>query len=260
MLKAPKIFLLILIFVSIGCASEYNLATKKQELIYYTTDKEVNIGRSLVKQVEKEYKLVQEPGIQKRVEEIGQKLVDVCDRKDVIYYFKVLDEKDLNAFSLPGGFIYINKGLIDKMDSDDELAGVLAHEIGHVVAKHAVKKLQAMMGYMLARLAGAVVPGGGRMIPGMDIAFASILVGYAREDELLADRLAVRYMKFAGYDSTKMIYFMQKIYKLDQKNLRPYSYFRTHPSTSDRIRAMKEELGLGMDFKDYINIETKEHS
>ena len=256
MSKLNPIIIFTVVFFLYGCASEYNLATKKQELIYYTTDKEINIGQAVVKQVEKEYKLVEEPGVQKRVRDIGQKIVDVCDRKELIYYFKVLDEKELNAFSLPGGFIYINKGLIDKMTSDDELAGVLAHEVGHVVAKHAVKKLQAMMGYMLARLAGATT-GGGNMVQGMDIAFASILVGYSREDELLADRLAIRYMQAAGYDPSKMVYFMQRIYKLDQKNLRPYSYFRTHPSTSDRVRVMREELGLGMDFKDYINIETE---
>ncbi|MEW6170504.1 MAG: M48 family metallopeptidase [Candidatus Omnitrophota bacterium] len=256
MFKLNPIIIFTVAFLLYGCASEYNLATKKQELIYYTTDKEINIGQAVVKQVEREYKLVEEPGAQKRVRDIGQKIVDVCDRKELIYYFKVLDEKELNAFSLPGGFIYINKGLIDKMTSDDELAGVLAHEVGHVVAKHAVKKLQAMMGYMLARLAGATT-GGGDMVQGMDIAFASILVGYSREDELLADRLAIRYMQAAGYDPFKMVYFMQRIYKLDQKKLRPYSYFRTHPSTSDRIRVMREELGLGMDFKDYINIETE---
>ena len=198
--------------------------------------------------------------MQKRVEDIGKKIVAVCDRKDIDYYFFIFDDKEVNAVSLPGGFIYVNRGLIEKVSSDDELAGVLAHEIGHIVARHNIKRLQAIQGYSLL---SALIAGGtrsGDAAAAADIAFTQLLLGYGREDELLADQLATRYLKNAGYDPKAMISFLEKMHEINKrKPLTAKSYFKTHPYVPDRVRIVKEELGEHMSFKDYINIEDKKH-
>lgn len=239
-----------------GCSTEYNIATGKKESFYYTTDKEVQMGRAISEQVEKEYKAVDDPLIQKRVEDIGKRIAGVCDRKEIDYNFKVLEEEEVNAFALPGGFIYVNKGLIDKIANDDELAAVLAHEVGHVVARHSIKKLQALQAYSVLRVLLAVAPGAGNVGNAADMAFAEILLGYGRDDELLADQLGARYTKLAGYNPRAMIDFLEKLQEINRKKpLRPKSYFKTHPYVPDRIRIVKQELGEKITFTDYINIE-----
>ncbi|MCM8762811.1 MAG: M48 family metalloprotease, partial [Candidatus Omnitrophica bacterium] len=160
MQKKLKIVFIFFIFGLSGCSPEYNLATKREEMIYYSTEREVKMGYNIDKELakEKDFKLADDPLLQKRVEDIGRRLVDVCDRKEIDYHFKVLADNEVNAFALPGGYIYINKGLIEKTASDDELAAVIGHEIGHIVARHSVKKLQAAMGYALIRLATTAIP------------------------------------------------------------------------------------------------------
>jgi predicted Zn-dependent protease len=218
------------------------------------------MGQSIARAVEKKYKFVDDPLIQKRVEDIGKRLASVCDRKEIDYTFKALDEEEVNAVSLPGGFVFVFKGLIDNIAEDDELAGVLAHEIGHIVARHSIKKLQALQGYSVIRILIAQVPSGGQLGNAADVAFLELLLGYSREDELLADQLATRYIKLAGYDPYGMIRFLKKLQEINRrKPSRPRSYFKTHPYIPDRIRVVKQELGEKMDFSDYINIEQTPH-
>ncbi len=255
-----KFTILLFCLVLFGCSTEYNIATKQEEVFYYSTDREVKIGESIAQQVEKEYKFAEDPLVQKRVEDIGKKIVSVCDRKDIDYDFKVIDDEEVNAFSLPGGFVYVNKGLIDKVANDNELACVLAHEVGHIVARHSIKKLQAIMGYSILRLLTAPIPGTGQVGNAADVAFTEIMVGYSREDELLADQLSSRYAKLAGYDPHGMITFLKKLEEINRrKPAQPYSYFKTHPYVPDRIRTVKQELGERIDFDDYINIEQAPH-
>lgn len=258
-LRSLGVLLFLLFFLS-GCASEYNIATGQEEAFYYSSDREEALGKAIARKVEKEYKLVEDPLIQKRVEDIGKKIVEVSDRKDITYTFKALDEEDLNAFSLPGGFVYVNKGLIDKVASDDELAAVLSHEISHIVARHSIKKLQALQGYSILRILVAQAPESAKVGTAADAAFAEILTGYAREDELLADQLGVRYTRLAGYDSSAMIAFLEKLQEVNRrKPPERKSYFKTHPYVPDRIRVVKQELGKKLEFTDYINIEQKPH-
>jgi len=260
-----KIFVLVSCIVycvlcSAGCSTEYNIVTGEQEVFYYSTDKEVQMGQSIAKQVEKEYKFADDPLIQKRVQDIGARIAAVCDRKDIDYTFKALDDDEVNAVSLPGGFVYVNKGLIDRVASDDELAGVLAHEVGHIVARHSIKKLQALQGYSVIRILLAAAPGQGELGAAADTAFVQLLLGYSREDELLADQLGARYTKLAGFNPRGMVSFLEKLQEINRrKPARPLSYFRTHPFVPDRIRVVKEELGESITFKDYINIEQAPH-
>ena len=254
----------------VGCATEYNVATQSEEWIYYSTDKEIKIGKSVAREIEKTYKVSENPLFQNRVKQIGEKIAAVCDRKELMYYFNVIeareekDQKDIdeevNAMSLPGGYVYCFKGLFTvAKPTDDELACVLAHEVGHIVAKHSLKKLQGSIGYTLLRIA-AMSSGAPEAGYGLDAAFYQLMMGYSQEDELLADRLGVRYARLAGYDPRGMITFLEKLQRIDRKKpLRAFSYGRTHPYAPDRIRVVKEEMGEGMSFKDYINIEKAEH-
>ncbi|PIY80604.1 MAG: hypothetical protein COY80_02065, partial [Candidatus Pacebacteria bacterium CG_4_10_14_0_8_um_filter_42_14] len=250
------------VLVLCGCSTEYNLATKQEEKYYYNTDKEVIMGQSINRQVEKELKFTNDPLQKKRVEDIGKKIALVSDRKEIDYHFQVLEEDTVNAVSLPGGYVYVNTGLLDKVDNDDELACILAHEIGHIVARHSIKKLQAMQSFSILRLLVAVAPapGTGEVGTAADVAFTQFLLGYSREDELLADQLGARYAKLAGYDPHAMITFLIKLQDINRRMpLQEKSYFKTHPYVPDRIRVVKQELGEPISFDDYINIEQQPH-
>ncbi len=258
-LLAPCVLVLLCSFLS-GCSTEYNIVTGQQESYYYSTEREVELGVAMSKQWEKEVKLEDDPLVQDRVQAIGKKIAAVADRKDIDYSFKAIADDEINAVSLPGGFVYVNKGLIDRVDNDDELAGVLGHEVGHIVARHSIKKLQAATGYSWARLVSIFVPQSGPARVTADMAFTELFLGYGREDELLADQLGTRYAKRAGYNPKAMISFLEKLQEHNRrKPLGPKNYFKTHPYVSDRIRVVKDELGEKISFDDYINTEDKPH-
>ncbi|HNQ50566.1 MAG TPA: Maf and M48 domain-containing protein [Candidatus Omnitrophota bacterium] len=248
--------LFVLSGLACGCSHEFNVATGRQEAYYYSTEQELAMGRSVAKQVEKEYDLVDDPLVQQRVSGIGRKIAAVSDRRDIEYRFKALAEDEINAVSLPGGYVYVFKGLLDITANDDELAAVLAHEVGHIVARHSIKKMQATMGYTLARLLMIPVPQSGAVATAADAAFIEFMLGYSREDELLADTLGARYARAAGYDPGAMITFLQKLEDHNRrKPLRPRSYYKTHPYVPDRIRVVKQEIGAPISFTDFINTE-----
>lgn len=249
------IFIFILSTILCGCVSEYNLATGREEALFYSTDKEISLGRSISKQVEKKFKLLHNMSARQRVEVIGQKIAAICDRKDLVYYFRVLDEEGVNAISLPGGYIYLNKGLLD-VATDDELACVIAHEIGHIVARHSMKKLQTSMGYMLGMILAHQTKGTKDAVRGADLAFGQIMLGYSRQDELLADKVGVVYAGRAGFKPRAMISFLNKLKEIKRKKpLGPLSYNRTHPYIADRIVAVKQGLGEDISFTEYINVQ-----
>lgn len=241
-----------------GCATEYNVATKKEDRIMYSTDQEISIGNSLSRQIEKAYIVVQDPALNERVQQIGEKLAGVCDRRDVLYRFRVIedkvDPKIVNAVSLPGGYVYVFKELMKVAETDDELAAVLGHEVAHIVARHGIKRLQAQWGYSLLSALAVVGTRDAGFSSGLQLAYLSLFTEYAQQDELLADQLGARYIKRAGYDPGGMISFLEKMHKRNrQEASRPLSYFRTHPYESHRIRATKQELDQKISFADYIN-------
>jgi len=135
-----------------GCTTEYNLATQRQESLLYGTEKEIKIGEAVSHQIEQEYKVIHDLDVNERLERILERLVEVSDRHDLVYFIKALEDDLINAVSLPGGYIYVFKGLLDKVKSDDELAGVIAHELGHITAKHGIKRVQSSYGALLAQI------------------------------------------------------------------------------------------------------------
>ena len=251
---------LILLFFALlsGCAAtSYNVGTERQETLLISTEKEIAMGESIAKKVEKEFTVIRDPKLLEQLDRVGARIAAVADRRDLSYRFTIVEmpEDEPNAFALPGGPIYVTKSLFDLVKSDDELAAVLAHETGHVVAKHTVKRIQGAVGLQLLEIL-AVGTGAtdGRTAQGMDLAFASLLTEYSQADELQADRLSAKYLREAGYNPKAAVTFMQRLQKYTQKRpLRQYSYFRTHPYFSDRIGLLRQESEGHITFDDYIN-------
>jgi len=242
-----------------GClTTEYNVATHKQDILLYSTEREVAMGANIARKIANEFKISVNPQDIEKVSQIADRLKQFIDRQELNYYFYVIEENEkgeseINAFSIPGGYVYIYKELMDLLDSDDELAFVLAHEIGHIVSRHQIKRLQAAMGYNLLMLASVRAPGSPQFSRDLSFALGQLLVGYSREDEFTADELAAKYCRLAGYNPLSGIEVLEKLYEEDKKKLRPLSYFRTHPYTAQRIRHIKEVLHLPLDVEDYIN-------
>ncbi len=247
------ISLIISLLFSACISTEYNVGTHREDIFLYSTEREVNIGRAIARQVEKQLKISHDPEYVKRVNRIGEKIASVCDRQEIHYYFYVIDEDIKNAFSLPGGYVYVYKGLMDILN-DDELAFVVGHEVGHIVLRHAIKKLQAAMGMNLLVLASTRAETGPDFAEGLSFALAQIMVAYSRQDEFEADELGAKYTKLAGFNPESGLSVLKKLYEEEKKApLRPLSYFRTHPYPPQRIAHLKEYLGLPLDVTDYIN-------
>ncbi|MFH1875866.1 MAG: M48 family metalloprotease [Candidatus Omnitrophota bacterium] len=242
-----------------GCiTSEYNVGTHRHDTMLYSTAKEAAMGANIARKIADEFKLSKSPYDIERINTIGRKVAAVCDRKEINYYFYVIEEDDKgkkdekNAFSVPGGYVYIFKALMDDL-TDEELAYVLAHEVSHVVSRHGIKRLQAAMGYNLLMVAAVGARADPEFVNGLSFALAQLIAGYSREDEFNADELAAKYLKMVGYDPRIGIDVLEKLYKENKKEIRPLSYFRTHPYTAERIRHIKETLHLPIDVNDFIN-------
>ncbi len=240
MLRYCLILLLTTSFALTGCATTYNPATERNEFIFIGTPSEVSLGKAVAAQVSTQYKISKDQEKIKRLNKIGTKLAKVSDRKDLKYNFSVIEDKELNAFATPGGYIYVNSGLIEEC-SDDELACVVGHEIGHVAARHIVKKLQAQMGYDILMNIAAQKSGLGELRRAASVSYNLIMLGYSREDELLSDRLGVKYAHKASYDPRAMITFLEKLEKKN-KGSKGILFLRTHPYVPQRIKMLKKEI------------------
>ncbi len=245
-----------------GCAtSSYNVATEKQETLFINTEREIALGESVAKQVEKELTVIRDPKLLQQLDRVGAQIAAVADRKDLSYRFTIVEMKEKeeedepNAFALPGGPVYVTKSIFKLIHSDDELAAVLAHEVGHVVAKHTVKRIQGAIGLQaLQILVAGTRAADARTQQGLDLSFASLLTEYSQQDELQADHLGARYMKLAGYNPGAAIAFMERLRDYTFKQpMRRYSYFRTHPYFADRIRLLRQQSEGRITFDDYIN-------
>jgi beta-barrel assembly-enhancing protease len=205
-----------------------------------STEKEVRLGRELAAEVDRQAKFIDDPMITEYVNRVGQNIVLHSDSK-VPFTIKVIDSDEVNAFALPGGFFYVNKGLLLAADNEAELAGVMAHEIAHVAARHAVENQTKANLLEYGALAGSIFLGG---IPGMiyqntaGIGLLGIFMKFSRSAEEEADRLGVQYMYAAGYDPGAMATMFEK---LEAKNKKKPGFvaraFSTHPAPPDRRAA-----------------------
>ena len=212
---------------------------------FYSLEKEIKLGKQLTEDVERRSKIVTDPVISEYVNRIGQNLVRNSDAK-VPFHIKVIDNDEVNAFALPGGYLFINTGIIRLAQDEAELAGVMAHEIAHVTARHGTRQatrgqvanlasiplifLGGWTGYGIRQAAGLAVP----------VTFLKFSRNFERE----ADFLGVQYLYKAGYDPLGMVQFFERIQAQKKKKEKGgiAAAFRSHPLTKDRIKRVQKTI------------------
>lgn len=223
-------------------------------LNFYSIEKEEALGRELSSQVEQQAKLITDPVITEYVNRIGQNLVEHSDAK-VPFTIKVVDDEQVNAFALPGGFFYVNTGVLLAADNEAELAGVMAHEIAHVAARHATRNATKQDIWNLASLPLIFVggPAGAAIRQLSGIAVPMSFLKFSRDAEREADFLGVEYEYAAGYDPTAFVDFFEKLEAQEKHHPGLMARaFSTHPMNDDRIRRAEAELEMLPPRDDYI--------
>jgi len=212
---------------------------------FYSLEKEIALGKQLAQEVERQAKIVDDPTVAEYVSRLGQNLVRNSDAK-VPFTIKVLDSEEVNAFALPGGFFFVNSGLILKAESEAELAGVMAHEIAHVACRHGTKQATKVELMQIAAIVGSIAMGGwtGYAIrQGAGLAIPMGYLTFSRAAEREADYYGLQYMYKSGYDPLAFVDFFEKIQSLERKKPGSISkVFSTHPMTDDRIKAAQTEI------------------
>ena len=227
---------------------------------WYSTDTEIKMGKSYADEVEKSSKFITDPLIDEYVNRIGQNIVKNSDCK-VPFTIKVIDSDEINAFALPGGFFYVNSGLILNADEEAELAGVMAHETAHVCAHHAVREMTRLNYAQLGTIPLIFIGGwtGYGIYEAASIAIPITFMKFSREFESQADYLGVQYMYRAGYDPQAFITFFEKIQALEKRKPGAVAkVFADHPQTPDRILHSQEEIARILPAKDEYMVTTSE--
>jgi len=229
---------------------------------FYSIEREIGLGKGLAQEVERSSKLIDDPIVVEYVNRVGQNLVRNSDAK-VPFTIKVIDSDEVNAFALPGGFFYVNSGLILRAQEESELAGVMAHEISHVTARHGTK--QATKGEMMQLATIPLMllgPGGWAgygIYQALQLAIPLSFLKFSRDDEREADFLGLQYMYKAGYDPNAYVTFFERI-QADEKR-RPGTipkFFSTHPPTPERIAGAQKEIARILPEKDEYIVTTSE--
>jgi len=238
------------------CAT--NPVSKKQDFVLMSEKQELVLGQRYAAEISKNMTLMPENDrLVQYVDKVGQRVAAVSDRPELFYRFNVVDDTTINAFALPGGHIYIYRGLLIHMNSESELAAVLGHEIGHVTARHAVQRYTQAQGYRLGMLVTSIflpIPRAADQLS--NLLAAAIIQGYGRKDELQADELSIKYISRAGYDVHATTHILKTLQRLEDIRIRaakdttgkkPEIYhgaFSSHPETKERIeKAVAEAAG-----------------
>jgi predicted Zn-dependent protease len=225
------------------CANtEENPYTGKEQAISLTTEEEIAIGLQSAPQMAQEYGgLYPDDRLQAYVDMVGQKLVDNTVARETPYQYDfhlLADQETINAFALPGGQIFITYALLSKLDTEDQLAGVLGHEVGHVLGRHSAERIANSEFWQTLSQGASVGADAGSVVAGIG---QNVLLGNGREDELESDDLGVRFMIKAGYDPYEMIEVMQ-ILKAAAGPSRAPEFQSTHPDPDNRIEQIKASI------------------
>jgi beta-barrel assembly-enhancing protease len=227
---------------------------------WYSVDTEIKIGKTYADQVEKSSKLITDPVVNEYVNRIGQNIVKNSDCK-VPFTIKIIDSDEINAFALPGGFFYVNSGLILNADEEAELAGVMAHETAHVCAHHAVRQMTRANYAQIGTIPLIFIGGwtGYGIYEAASIGIPITFLKFSREFENQADYLGVQYMYRAGYDPQAFITFFEKIQALQKRKPGAVAkVFSDHPQTPDRIEHSQEEIARILPARDQYTVTTSE--
>jgi predicted Zn-dependent protease len=227
---------------------------------FYSLEKEIALGRDLSHEVEASAVLITDPVVTEYVNRIGQNLVRNSDAK-VPFTIKVIDNDEINAYALPGGFFYVNSGLILAADNEAELAGVMAHEIAHVAARHATKTATKVEIWNIASIP-LIFLGGPAGFAVRQAAALLVPMGFlkfSRDMEREADLLGIEYDYAAGYDPSALVDFFERLQaRKNQKHSALAKAFSTHPMTEDRIQRAEKEILTMLPARDQYLVDTSE--
>jgi len=207
---------------------------------------EVQMGVEYAQQINAQLPIVQDPELNRYINVLGDSIARLTSRRDLDWHFFIVDAKDVNAFAVPGGFVYVNRGLIERADQMDELAGVLGHEIGHVVRRHTVKQMEkaqgANVGVTLACILTSVC---NSQVAGaaINIAGGAVFARFSRQDEAEADNEGFNNVVRAGISPVGMVTMFQKL--IAERKSRPAgveAWFITHPLEEDRVAAIQARI------------------
>ncbi len=238
-------FILLASFVFSGCAT--NPVTGKQDFVLMSEAQEINLGKQAHQQIMKQYRPYSDPALQSYVEGLVDEIGKKSHRPNLVYHVTVLDSPQINAFALPGGYLYITRGIMAYMNSEAELAGVLGHELGHITARHGVRQQSAGT---VAGILGAgvgILTGSGQAAQAANVGSTALIRGYGRSHELEADRLGAEYLANVGYDPQEMLKvveilkdqedFDKQLAKEEGREPRAYhGTFSTHPANDKRLQ------------------------
>jgi len=226
-----------LLLIAAACA--VNPVTGKRELILISEQYEIELGKETDAEIRQEYGAYNDPHLNQYVRQVGMTLVPYTHRPHLTYHFIVLDSPVVNAFAVPGGYIYVTRGILAMMNSEAELAVVLGHELGHVNARHSVRKLSKLLLVELGVAVGSALSETFAKISGVaSIGIQLLFLKFSRDDERQADQLGVEYSRRGGYNPNEMINFfntLQKLGDLSGGQSLP-GFLSTHPLTSERIQ------------------------
>jgi len=228
---------------------------------WYSTNYEISVGRSYAAEVDKSTKFINDPVVTEYVNRIGQNIVKNSDCK-VPFTIKVIDSDEINAFALPGGFFYVNSGLVLNADEEAELAGVMAHETAHVCAHHWARGTTRGQMAQIGMIPVMILVGGWTgygIYEGSGLGIPLAMIKFSRDFEAQADYLGVQYMYRAGYDPQAFISFFEKIQALEKRKPGMVSKaFSDHPQTPDRILHSQEEIARILPARDEYTVTTSE--
>lgn len=245
LLRRPAALFFSLLFMT-ACASTDRSSLKANTGgAIISEQKELELGQAVNQEVLREFSAYEDPDLNAYVNRIGQSVARVSDRTNIPYHFTVLDNPTVNAFAAPGGYIFVTRGLMSTVRNEAQLAGILAHEVGHVVERHAMKKLQAQAVALVGQIAMAVKGGGSPAVSSDMVTL--IFLGYSREDEYHADALGVKYAYAAGYDPEQLLGFFDLL-TAEQEEAgigQPSSVQELvwdHPPASKRIENVRQAI------------------
>ena len=227
---------------------------------WYSTDSETKMGRMYAAQIEKSTRFITDPVVTEYVNRIGQNIVKNSDCK-VPFTIKVIDSDEINAFALPGGFFYVNSGLLLNADEEAELAGVMAHETAHVCAHHAAREMTRLNYTQIGMIPLIFIGGwtGYGIYEAANFAVPITFMKFSREFESQADYLGVQYMYRAGYDPQAFITFFEKVQALEKRKPGTVAkVFADHPQTPERILHSQEEIARILPARDEYTVTTSE--
>jgi len=227
---------------------------------FVSLEKEIQMGAQYAQFFEQTARLVEDPVVNEYVDRLGQKIVKNSDAK-VPFVIKVVDTDEVNAFALPGGYFYVNKGLILEAENEAELAGVMAHEIAHVAARHATERMTKSQLMQFATIPALFVGGYWTqyaIYQGLGMGMSLAVLGITRSSEAEADQLGTQYLWNTGLDPQGFITFFEKLEAKEKNKPGKFaSFFRTHPPVEDRIVKVQEEISY-LPVKDEYVVTTSE--